>query len=484
MAQPLTYQQLLAEQYDENAKDRLVFQNTLYDEDEEGDAQFDPHVSEKKRRGNELEEQDSYRQFAGNRNLEENLIKAKEFEDKSKLSVRYNKDVKLNVFNVDSRFRAFAVPGLSTVPQPTSDKNKSTGVLATATSTASHFIFRASKQIKNAISIKMTSMELPNTFSNFLLSKGNTSFLIAEATTNPVYSVITIPDGYYPVSSTLASAVQTALRESPLLFADIFTCVVNATGNIEIQNPKSLPQNITRVQSGVPNTGLVTFTVSGTIPNFPIGATYVTVTSLFGGPQYVASIVDVPILSIDTVAKTFTVASSLSGNLGTSPYSASLGDLSFEVKYNFDFSYSPISQPIFDSLGTLLGFLPRSYLSQRIRDAPITAAYAVDMEPDDYIYLKLNDYSTVIPQTTNDTYYTVFAKIPITVPKGSLIIDNDSTNSTTKIYRFLQPTNIQQLEIQLLDKSGQELIFDGNFSMTLEIEEVVSHSLYEKLREL
>ena len=484
MAQPLTYQQLLAEQYDENAKDRLVFQNTLYDEDEEGDAQFDPHVSERKRRGNELEEQDSYRQFAGNRNLEENLIKAKEFEDKSKLSVRYNKDVKLNVFNVDSRFRAFAVPGVSTVPQPTSDKNKSTGVLATATSTASHFVFRASKQIKNAISIKMTSMELPNTFSNFLLSKGNSSFLISEATANPVYSIITIPDGYYPLPTTLASAVQKELRESPLLYAGDFTCTVNATGNIEIQNPKSLPQNITRVQSSTPDAGFVRFTVLGaTIPNFPIGATYVTITSLFSGTQYLA-IVDAPILSINSVDRTFVVASTLTGNLGTAPYSASLGDLSFEIKYNFDFSYSPISQPIFDSLGTLLGFLPISYLSQRIRDAPITAAYTVDTEPDDYIYLKLNDYSTVIPQTTNDTYYTVFAKIPITVSKGNLIIDNDSTNSTTKIYRFLQPTNIQQLEIQLLDKSGQELIFNGNFSMTLEIEEVVSHSLYEKLREL
>ena len=65
-----------------------------------------------------------------------------------------------------------------------------------------------------------------------------------------------------------------------------------------------------------------------------------------------------------------------------------------------------------------------------------------------------------------------------------MIIDNESTNSTTKEYRFLQPTNIQQVEIQLLDMSGTEIVFKQNFSMTLEVEEVVSHSLYEKLREL
>jgi hypothetical protein len=406
MAQPLTYQQLLAEQYDENAKDRLVFQNTLYDEDEEGDAQFDPHVSERKRRGNELEEQESYRQFAGNRNLEENLIKAKEFEDKSKLSVRYNKDVKLNVFSIDSRFRAFATAGLSSVPQPTSDKNATGGVLSTVTSVASHFIFRSSKQIKNAISIKMTSMELQNTFSNFLASRGNTSFLISNANSGDYYPV-TIPDGYYSKATQIASAIQKEL------------------------------------QTNLP---------SGTFPN---------------RADFRCSVSD----GLLTISQS----------------------VSHSEAYDFDFIVSPFTYgvgpstttQIFDTFGALLGFSPTtSYKNINLFSAPLVALYELDMEPDDYIYLKLNDYSTVIPQTTNDTYYTVFAKIPITVPKGNLIIDNDSTNSTTKEFRFLQPTNIQQLEIQLLDRSGQELIFNGNFSMTLEVEEVVSHSLYEKLREL
>jgi hypothetical protein len=52
--------------------------------------------------------------------------------------------------------------------------------------------------------------------------------------------------------------------------------------------------------------------------------------------------------------------------------------------------------------------------------------------------------------------------------------------------RFLQPTNINLLEIRLLDGFGNDLRMDNNvnYSMTLEIEEVLSQALYEKLREL
>ncbi len=84
----------------------------------------------------------------------------------------------------------------------------------------------------------------------------------------------------------------------------------------------------------------------------------------------------------------------------------------------------------------------------------------------------------------NNTFFTVFAKIPIGVNKGAMILDSDVSNTTSKTYRFLLPTNIQQLEIQLLDRAGVELSFDNDYSMTLEVEEVISQALYEKLREM
>jgi hypothetical protein len=96
----------------------------------------------------------------------------------------------------------------------------------------------------------------------------------------------------------------------------------------------------------------------------------------------------------------------------------------------------------------------------------------------------INDYNNVTPQSLDNTYFSVFAKIPMTVAKGAVLFDTESVNATRKIFQFLQPTNIQNLDIKLLDKTGALLLNTQDYSMTLEIEEVVSHALYEKLREL
>lgn len=409
MEQPLTYQQLLAEQYAENARDILAFQQIDYE-------QVDDDVNPYERttiQTNTLEQPYEFNTFAGNRNTEEIVSRPSDFEDKSKFSVRYNKDVKLNTFNVDSRFRAYVIPGVLTNSSVVNqDERFPTNVFdPTAVSSASHFIFRIRRQIKNAISIKLSSLELPNTFANFSNARGNTSFQIRP---NPPsdpdddYYVVNIdPDDspeYYPNAELLCEAIQSALRKLKVTYpskfpdADKFTCSLNAWGYIVIGN-----------------------------------------TSI--------------------TART----------------------------YDFNFGYTPVSIPLFDPLGVLMGFKTSPTLYQGIQidsTHSLTALYLPDLETDDYIYMSMNDYTTVVPQTVNDTYFTVFAKIPIKVPKGQIIHDNDSNNSTNKTYRFLLPTNIQQLEIQLLDRAGQELSFDGNYSMTLEVEEVLNQSLYEKMREL
>ena len=404
--QPITYQQLLAQEFSSNAKDSLVYQQGFVSDD-------DVRVHEYGGAGYELEEPGIYQKFAGNRNLEEDVSKAANFEDKSKLSVRYNKDVQTRVFNIDSRFRAYATPGAVAAANAAGINNGGPTILSTAVSFASHFVFRISQLIKNAMSIRLSSMEIPNIFANFSALRGNTSFRVKLSDSqnwtivdiNPAVNGVIKPL-YIQTISQFCSAIQAALNSSGIVGSSLvsgqgFVCSVDANGNIKISNP-----NNTNTQ----------------------------------------------------------------------------------FNYSFDFSYSSISTPLFDSLGVLMGFDPNDnsgYTNKKIEgESFITAKFPPDLEPDDYIYLRLNDYATVTPQAVNDTFFTVFAKIPIAVPKGSLIIDNDSTNSTTKIYRFLQPTNISQLEIQLLDRAGQELTFDGNFSMTIEIEEVVSHSLYEKLREL
>lgn len=408
MEQPVTYQQLLAEQYQESARDLLAFQQIDYDKESEdvGIYQRDSIQTYA------VERPDEFNTFGGDRNTEEIVSKTANFEDKSKFSVRYNKDVRVNTFNIDSRFRAYVSAASIVGTNPALNalfKFRREVFNPTAVSSASHFIFRIRRQIKNAISIKLSSLELPNIFANFSNARGNTSFLIRRNNhPNPDlrdYSLVNIDSDnvpeYIPNAKLLAEAIQAKLRALPLdRFSErgTFTCTVNDQGYIVIGNTSSTA-----------------------------------------------------------------------------------------INYDFDFSYSSVEIPLFDPLGILMGFRTNTalYQDKQIDSThSLTATYLPDLNTDDYIYININDYSTVVPQTINDTYFTVFAKIPVTVDKGQIIFDNDSNNSTNKTYRFLLPSNLQQLEIQLLDRGGQELTFDGNYSMTLEVEEVLNQSLYEKMREL
>jgi hypothetical protein len=115
----------------------------------------------------------------------------------------------------------------------------------------------------------------------------------------------------------------------------------------------------------------------------------------------------------------------------------------------------------------------------------LTSEDAIDMNADPYIYLTIAEWNNVQHESVNGSYFTAFARILINIEKGKTIFDTLVTNTVTKLYHFKQPTNIQQAEIKLVDMSGNLLIMPNtNWSMALEVEEVISQSLYEKLREL
>jgi len=416
MDPPITYQQLLAEQYADNATQLLAFQQTEYYDDSEIDA----YGQKSSLVGNDLTDAGKYQEFAGNRNKEENIIKSNPYDDKSKLSIRYNKDVKTNVFNIDSKFRGYylslAIPNYGSSLSE-GGENSVLKTLSPASSSVSHFIVRLSKQVKNAMSIKLTSFEMPNKFFNISAFRGNNSFVLKIGSTT---KTITVSDSYYTVN-TICAAINTAIISSGILTGTTRTIIFSYN----------------------PSTNKITATLT-------------------------------------------------SDNACT---------------YTIDFSNQETDSELYSTLGQMLGFKTYDYSSNGISNpdaiiytltcaAPVSPAtistdiesaeFEPDLNIDTYIYIKLNEYSLVIPQTLNNTYYTVFAKIPIVVDKGHIIYDTINQNTSSKLYNFLQPTNIQQLDIQLVDAFGSELQFDPNinFSMTLEIEEVLSQSLYEKLREL
>jgi hypothetical protein len=427
----LTYQQILAQQYAENASAMLAAPPPPDEED-------DVDVYDQRGGGYQLENPDEYRQFAGDRNQPDIISKPQVFEDKSKLSVRYNKDVLTRVYNVDTRFRAFQTPGTGYTPSAataTGDVPIAAQAYLLSTqnnnlSLATHFVFRTKEQIKNAISIKMSSLELPNKFYNVFRYRGNVTLFVRAHSTA----------GFNPDNPTDTTAPYAPFRAVELLLD---------TANPDPNQWGYYYNNISVVRA-----------LEKALNSAPIGQT----DGGFGPGA-------------------FTCTRHPDGRM-TIASSAPL--------YDFYFPYSIVSPQVYATLADALGFYNVFYgfnpddPSNQAGVASITSEDPVDMNADTYIYLQINDYNTVTPQVRNDAYFNVFAKIPIVVDKGAMVSDTDVTNTTTKTYRFIQPTNIHQLEIRLLDQVGNTLQMDRvvNYSMTLEVEEVVSTALYEKLREM
>lgn len=357
-----TYQQLLAEVYDENSKDLLVHHNEYNEEnvDENENEDYDQH---------ELPNPEDFNKFAGDRGTKEHIASSgAPFQDNTKDSIRYDKDVKTHVINIDSRFRSY----VSSTPPNTYDESAS-----------SNFVFRPARPYKNIISLKVSSLEFPNVIYTFSASRENITIGISQPPGNP-YVNFTISPGNYPDATTLATAVEDAIQ-----------------------------------------------------------ATY-------------------PTFSVDYNSTTNKIT------------------ISDANPFDMDFTPSTLTLPFDNGLGHYLGFRNLTYTTGL---SSYTGEACPDIYGDTYVYLAINDYSVIEHQDFNHTSFSALAKIQLNVPKNAVIFDQ--LNTTTKEYFFQQPTNINQLRLRLLDSYGRELDLLGmNFSVTLEMKEVVNHALYEKMREL
>jgi hypothetical protein len=202
----LTYQQILAEQYEENARNLLVHQNEYEDDDQVED--HERHDYEK----HELENPEEFNKFHGDRGTEKTISKPQNpFDDKSKISVRYEKDVKTHVINVDSRFRSYV---------------NSTATNTYAESDSAHFIFRPSRGYKNIVSVRLSSLEFPNVMYTFSNARENITIGISQPPGNP-YVNFTISSGNYPDAATLATAVEDAIQATYPTFSVTYDSIRN-----------------------------------------------------------------------------------------------------------------------------------------------------------------------------------------------------------------------------------------------------------------
>lgn len=373
----LTYQQILAEQYDENAKILLVTPNEYSGEDYVDEYEHQDYEK------NDLPNKEEFNKFQGDRNKPEHVIKPV-----ADIQATHRSNVRMRnrVINIDGKFRG----NISAVPTPAGECNSATRQLmpdiGTPGTTSSYFVFQSARVYRNVSSIKLTSFEFPNVFYTFSTVRNNISFQVNDG---QGYKTVTIPQGNYSTSALLATTIADSMNTTNGLNSEYNVTIDPISGKLTIQDTNSLSFNIL----------------------FP----------------------------------------------------------------------TTLNNPTGNGIGYNLGFQNTTYNMS----STYTAENFPDVIQDTYIYLSVNDYNLVEHHDYGQTHFEALAKITLPTTKNTIIYDNNFINSSSKQYHFYQPTNISRFEIKLIDAYGEVLDLQGsNFSMTLELEEILDSSIYEKMLEL
>ena len=171
-----TYLELLAEndaearkEFAPNAKDLLTANFVEYDDN------IEPYDA----RPDELEDQHEFQKPAGSHQAAYLMPEPKKDVHTTTTAVQYDKHVQVHVISIDSRFRT--------------DQNDN----------PSNFLFKLLSPIKNVISIRLSSLEIPNTWYTFSNIRGNASMLITVHLPGrqPLTSRIEITEGNYTLNS-------------------------------------------------------------------------------------------------------------------------------------------------------------------------------------------------------------------------------------------------------------------------------------------
>lgn len=407
-----TYLELLAEndqearkEFQPNAKDLLTANYVEYDEQVEG---YDAHPDE-------LENQQEFQRLQGSH--QEAALGSEPIKDvhKTNVDVRYDKDVQIHVISIDSRFRA--------------DQSDN----------PSDFLFKLLTPIKNVSSIRLSSLEIPNTWYTFSEIRGNTSMLIyVYGTSVPgsgniglIHGRVVITEGNYSINT----------GDDDDILVELHT-----------QLNKTFPNNAFSVKFSKIS-GKITIACF-TKTNPPLAS----VNNPTGGYNYFNQPQPIPVPPPITPLAGFETPVYFVMNFADGIFSTR--DDNWGLGYN-------------------LGF--------RVQETDVatsvTADAIVDTLDSNYVFLSLNPDWKVVEHNQPDRSQTAaFAKVIIDAPKNDIVYD-DGANTITKKYYFKQPTNIATFNISIVDEYEQSVQLEGgNVSLTLEVTEVLHSSLYESLR--
>ena len=414
-----TYHQLLAEVYEETAANLLV-----PDYHAEGD---DDEVEPDDKHPDELEDKDEFNKFVPRHEPSHMAPTPPKYKDMTTMSVTYSKQIRTQVINVDSRFR-FS-PGDS----------------------STNFLFKLPQPIKNVISVKLTSVEFPNSFYAFSYERGNTSFLMTypSGSTDPTSTqIIIINDGNwdstnYPSTTALVTEVYRAINTTftnalGVAIGGLSVTVSSITGKVTISANQKFDINFRAgaFSSRLKDFGLgynLGFTGSPTLQkNISVGTTYVgNRTTLAGGT-----------VIFDSTA--------LVNNDQTQFVEPRI-------------AHATASPGVYINVNTITG---ESILN------------VIDIN---YVYLKLNpDWKVAVHITPEHEQVFTFGKIILDQPKFQPCYRVDKI---TKDYYLKTPIDISSFPVSVTDPYDQNIDLMGvDFSFSLEVQEVLDASLCEAMR--
>jgi hypothetical protein len=440
-----TYQQLLAEVYDENAKNVLVHQTEYDDENQPGYEEFDYS-------DNELEDKEAFNKFHGDRGKPEHVIKPEKAASGDALaSVKKDSIFRMNVISIDGAFREKSAPIINLVTNCAGNSTQLVILPKANVQLGNSFLFRTSRQYKNVYSVEVTSLEFSNSFYTFSAARQNTTFnIIYPYTGTPVDTantyLIQIPDGNY---TKLVNSI-TNTPNLPIILPNPIP-----VGYIP---PPDTPDKTTLLGAiqGAINLVPALMTIGGNGNPIPrITVNYASISHLV---YFEGSVVNYSIVFPTSIINSY-------GN----GIGYNLGILSKQV-------FSQGQLPPDEVLNI---YYPNGVLTLKI-----IADTFPDTVQDNYVFLKLADWDLITHVNANQTRVTAFMKVLLTAPKFTIQFDNKNSNSTHKQFHFQQPTNINSIPISIIDAYGNILDLKyGTFSLTLQIQECLSNETYEALLE-
>jgi len=166
---------------------------------------------------------------------------------------------------------------------------------------------------------------------------------------------------------------------------------------------------------------------------------------------------------------------------GSGPPPCPVGPTHCPVTFGLTFAMVGLEDRLYDfGLGYNLGFAQHFYGVE----APfsVTGESLINCQGDNYFLLSIDDFYTV-EHKTNDTYIQCLAKILIKRDQTNGIIFDDGYTVLSNDIIFPRPIDMKQVKVRLLDMYGVPIdLHNLNFSISLEITEVMNIQLYDNYR--